>query len=172
MAEVQTGDGRKTAGRGVRKLLKRSTRVDLTPMVDLGFLLITFFIFTTSMSEPHAMKLRMPHDALNDRHSMQTPASGAVTVLLGSNNRIAVYFGKWSGPATAWVQSDYHSIRSLLMERKRKVSDDDLMVLIKSSPGATYRNCVDMLDEMLINDVRKYAFVEMDAGELALLGAE
>jgi biopolymer transport protein ExbD len=166
MAELQTGDARRSSRAGVWKAVKRSTRVDLTPMVDLGFLLITFFIFTTSMSEPHAMKLRMPHDALSKQDSMQTPESGVVTVLLAGNNRIFLYYGSWLPGGSGVMETDYNAVRNLLNEKKKITRAEDLMVLIKSSPSATYRNCVDMLDEMLIGDIKRYAFVESDQKEL------
>jgi len=62
MAELDTSGGGHKKGPGVKKGKKLSTRVDLTPMVDLGFLLITFFIFTTTMSQPTAFKLFLPDD--------------------------------------------------------------------------------------------------------------
>src|ERR1019366_6160313 len=94
MAEMDTssGGGHKK-GPGVKKAKKLSTRVDLTPMVDLGFLLITFFIFTTTMSQPTAMRLFLPKDADKPEDQNKAKASGAFTILLGRDNNVFYYEG-------------------------------------------------------------------------------
>jgi len=94
MAEMDTsGGGGHKKGPGVKKAKKLSTRVDLTPMVDLGFLLITFFIFTTTMSQPTAMKLFLPKDTEKPEEQNKLKESGALTVLLGGNNTVFLYEG-------------------------------------------------------------------------------
>src|SRR3990170_7230832 len=95
MAEMDTsgGGGHHKKGPGVKKAKKLSTRVDLTPMVDLGFLLITFFIFTTTMSEPTAMRLFLPKDTEKPEEQNKAKESGALTLLLGKNNQIFYYEG-------------------------------------------------------------------------------
>ena len=75
---------------GVRRQRKHHLRIDMTPMVDLGFLLISFFIITTTMQEPHAMKVYMPHDG----PSTPTKTSTTITILTGSNDRLYYYYGE------------------------------------------------------------------------------
>ena len=82
MAELDTSGGGHKKGPGVKKGKKLSTRVDLTPMVDLGFLLITFFIFTTTMSQPTALKLFLPDDKVTDEPN-KAKESGVLTILMG-----------------------------------------------------------------------------------------
>src|SRR5207342_2642059 len=91
MAEMDTssGGGHKK-GPGVKRSKKLSTRVDLTPMVDLGFLLITFFIFTTTMSLPKSMKINLPADSSNPNLS---PESGTITLIPSGNNHLFFYEG-------------------------------------------------------------------------------
>src|SRR5437762_10722776 len=88
MAEVQQQERRKK--QGVRRSKKLSTKVDLTPMVDLGFLLITFFVFTTTISDPKVMKLALPQNSVD---STTTPASKTISLLLAASNKIYYYNG-------------------------------------------------------------------------------
>src|SRR6476659_3068409 len=93
MAEMDTssGGGHKK-GPGVKKPKKLSTRVDLTPMVDLGFLLITFFVFTTTMSKPTAMSMNEPKDD-KPEDQMKVKESAVMTILLGKNDQVYYYNG-------------------------------------------------------------------------------
>ncbi len=65
----------------------------MTPMVDLGFLLITFFIFSTTMSQPTAMPLLMPKDTDKPEEQNKVKASGALTIMLGKSDGIYYYEG-------------------------------------------------------------------------------
>ena len=60
MAELNTGDGGGKKGGGKVRSKKSNAKVDLTAMVDLAFLLITFFMLTTSLSKPQSMDLGLP----------------------------------------------------------------------------------------------------------------
>src|SRR5690349_4442968 len=77
---------------GSQKSKKASLRVDLTAMVDLGFLLISFFVFTTTVSQPTAMRLALPDDQVTD--SSEVPANKTLNLILGRNNETFVYSGR------------------------------------------------------------------------------
>ena len=144
-------------GPGVKKSKKHSTRVDLTPMVDLGFLLITFFIFTTTVSQPTSMNLNMPKDTKDPNQDTKVKESGSLTLILGKANEIYYYFG--NDPAT--MQSvGYKGVRDVILKKKKSTPATDLFIIIKPDKDATYKNAVDMLDEMDINDITRYAMVD------------
>jgi biopolymer transport protein ExbD len=86
--ELQSTDP-KTTKRKVHHFL----RIDMTPMVDLGFLLITFFIFTTTMSDKKAMRLIMP---VGEGEPMPVKESEVLTILLGQKNNVYAYEGKFA----------------------------------------------------------------------------
>lgn len=167
MAEMDTssGGGHKK-GPGVKKGKKQSTRVDLTPMVDLGFLLITFFIFTTTMSQPTAMKLNLPKDTDKPDEQNKLKESAALTVL--PNKADLVYY--YEGQDLAKIQSaNYKAIRDVILDKKRRTDAKDFMVIIKPGPDATYKNTVNMLDEMKIDDVKRFALVDISPDELKVV---
>ena len=109
MAEMDVSSGGHKKGPGVKKSKKLSTRVDLTPMVDLGFLLITFFIFTTTMSQPTAMKLNLPKDTEKPEEQNQAKESGALTILLGFDNHVFYYEGQLSPDGSNWKSSSFNA---------------------------------------------------------------
>ncbi|MEO6813259.1 MAG: biopolymer transporter ExbD [Ginsengibacter sp.] len=160
MAEMEVKEKSKK-GPGVKKAKKLSTRVDLTPMVDLGFLLITFFIFTIRMSEPTAMNLSMPKDS-DVKDQTLVKKSGSLTLMLGKRNVIYYYFG--DDPATMQTTT-YKEVRNIILKKKKATPADDFFVIIKPDKDATYKNAVDVLDEMSINDVSRYAMVDPSADE-------
>ena len=177
MAELDTSGGGHKKKPGVKKGKKLSTRVDLTPMVDLGFLLITFFIFTTTMSQPTAMKLYLPDDKVKPEDQNKAKESGVLTILLGADNHLYYYEGQLLPDGSNFLSASYNgenSIRDVIMKKKADVRsratdptnpEKDLVIVIKPSVESTYKNVIDILDEMAINVVKKYALVDISDGE-------
>jgi biopolymer transport protein ExbD len=162
MAEMDTsGGGGHKKGPGVKKSKKLSTRVDLTPMVDLGFLLITFFIFTTTMSQPTAMKLNLPKDTDKPEEQNKTAESGVLTLLLGKDNNVFYYEGTLKNDASNFKSSNFKDIRDVIIRKKQSTPEKNLMLIIKPSNECTYKNVVDMIDEMSINVIKRYALVDI-----------
>lgn len=164
MAEIQQQTSRRKLA-GVCKSKKHSTRVDLTPMVDLGFLLLTFFIFTTSMASPNALNITMPFDS-ND--SMEVGKSEVMHVLLAENHSMFYYSGN---DLKAIQPTDDKLVRDIIIRKKRILGNDSsgkskLVVLIKAAPGATYGDVINVINEMLINDVGRYMILDPSVFEL------
>lgn len=163
MAEMDTssGGGHK-GGPGVKKPKKLSTRVDLTPMVDLGFLLITFFVFTTTMSKPTAMNMNEPKD--DPDNQLKVKNSGAMTILLGKGDQLYYYYGELL-PETISEQfktTSYKEIRQLITDKKKATPIGDLMYIIKADKESKFKNAIDILDEMSISAVPPGHYAEVD----------
>lgn len=169
---VPADNGRKP---GIRRSRKLSTRVDLTPMVDMGFLLITFFIFSNEIESPKEMELMIP--ARGD--STVIGMSGALTLFLLSRNDIFYYQGKWEDARRqgAFGHTHYGPEGGLgdLIRAKQAALDQsglgrkELILLIKPSPLSRYENVVRALDEVLINQVSRYAIVDISDWEKSML---
>jgi len=140
----------------------------MTPMVDLGFLLITFFIFTTSMAESRATSLFMPAEG----DPTPVAASNALTMILSDQNTIYYYRGDWeaalkNGQIGKTGYGSVHSIRQEIQSCQQSMGSkkDKLMLLIKPLAGASYQNVVDALDEAMINNVQRYAITDANTAE-------
>lgn len=162
MAEMDVpdkGDG------GKKRSKKMSTRVDFTPMVDLGFLLITFFMLATTLSKPQAMELNVPAKTDDDEEKPEIKESKALTLILGENDTMHYYIGI-TDPEVGFIDfSVPKNAEALLYERQQAVArdwgdKDELVVLIKAMAASRYKNLVNILDEMSIVNQRRYAIVE------------
>jgi biopolymer transport protein ExbD len=187
MAEV---DVKSTGGKGALKagVKRTSTKVDMTPIVDLAFLLITFFMLTTTLAKPQTMEITMPDKNKNKEDVMKVKESRTVVLLLGKNDRVYWYQGVASdenAEAPELHTTDYaaEGIRKALMQKKREIGkvpnpktqepEDGIIVIIKATDDATYKNMVDILDEMNITNIGTYAIVDIADVELEMIaGAE
>lgn len=179
MAELDSsGGGGKKKGGKVRSK-KQNARVDMTPMVDLMFLLITFFMLTTTLAKPQAMDIAMPDkDENNQDAQLKVADTRTMTILLGANNRLEWYTGSMDNLITPPQVDNYgkNGIRKAILSKVKEVqakTGKGLIVLIKASDKANYKNLVDILDEMKITNVGTkdgtYAVVDITEPEIGLL---
>jgi len=202
MSEINTesSGSKKGKKKGAKKV---STRIDLTPMVDLGFLLITFFMLTTTMIKPQTMEIAMPSkEKVPEEEQTKVKASRAITIILGKDNKVLYYEGTRENDIDPTVQqTDFSSngIRKFLIERNydvivkvedlkkeemnKHLSQEEFekqkleimsdkkapIVIIKATDEATYKNLIDILDEMAICNIGKYAIVDLSDYDIELI---
>ncbi|RCH54584.1 biopolymer transporter ExbD [Mucilaginibacter hurinus] len=170
MAELDTSGGGKKGGKVRSK--KQSTRVDLTAMVDLAFLLITFFMMTTTLSKPKAMDLAMPDKDKKEENTLDVAASRTMTILLGTNNQVMWYIGEPGKTPPSKDNFGKNGLRKTLIENKESVRNKTgktMFVIIKPSDKSVYKNMVDVLDEMAITNIDSYGIVDISPVEIDLL---
>ena len=200
MAEITSNSKSEKKG----KPKKLSTRVDFTPMCDLGFLLITFFMLSTSMNKPQTMELSLPSkDKVTEEEQSKIKESTAITIILGKEDKLFYYFGIGTEEAAPQVIETTYApdgIRKMLLQRNldvvaqvrklkdqfenKSISEEELrkktsaakdnklapVVMIKSSDEATYKNMVDILDEMQICSIGRFAMVDITDYDKVLVG--
>lgn len=159
-------------GGGKHKRKKINARVDLTAMVDLAFLLITFFIMTTTLAKPKAMDLTMPDNS--SPQETNVPASRTLTVVLGKDNKAMYFLGELKKPIIAPSVTDFgaNGIRKAIMETNKRVhesSGKSMIVLVKPSDKSQYSNLVSTLDELAITGIQQYAIVDIKPEDVDVL---
>jgi hypothetical protein len=207
MASVDTGGDSGGGKKGKKRAKRMSTHIDMTPMVDLAFLLLTFFILTTTMSKPTTMQLTFPVDP-KDKEDKPMKVPNAITMILTKGDVILYYRGELSD-STTFQKTDYKAVRKLLIEtnrwafdeinklnidfnkkvgndkekakameedykkKKQEIMKNNLAVFCIIKPDkefATYRNMIDLVDEMDISGIGKYAvsdkFADAEIGYL------
>ena len=206
MAQVDTGDSGGGGKHNKKRAKKSSTYIDMTPMVDLAFLLLTFFVLTSTFNKPKTLELNFPAKPKDSTLNMKV--NNALTFLMTGDDGIYYYYGEFypeknekGKPPTELIKTDFSAkgLHKLLLDRnkptleaikelesrliskeiadttfKRLVNKEKglkaaLTVLVKSDDKATYKNIIDVIDELNICNVGKYAIVDMEKIEEALI---
>lgn len=175
MAEIQSQDGKKSP-----------PRVDLTAMVDLGLLLITFFMFTTTMAKPKAMQLDLPNkdEVIPEEERSKIKSDEALTLLLGADNKVYYYEGIGSDPNTkpevkVTTFADNGGLRDVIIDKKKKVESlkasgvleatDKITIVIKPNYDCTTDDVIKAMDEMTINNITMFALTDITEMDISLL---
>jgi biopolymer transport protein ExbD len=157
MAELGGGGGGKKKGGKVRAK-KSSTRIDMTPMVDLAFLLLTFFVMTTTLNKPQTMEITMPEKPKPEDKMPEVNEKRVLTLVLGGNDKIYWYIGI-TDPKVEVTNFSESGVRKILLRENASIKD--MVVLVKPSEDSRYKNMVDILDELTISNVSRYALVDI-----------
>ncbi len=185
-AEVGGDSGGKKGGKKGRKKSK-IPRIDMTPLVDLGFLLLTFFILTTTMSTPTTMPVVVPPKIKENQKDQVDPPkiqeSRLMTILLGKEDRVYFFIGNGQDEKkppemqlTGFSKSG-KGIRQAIINQIKAVrenpliaeNDKNIMILIKPMDDSKYKNMVDILDEMNILQQKNYALIPASPVELEMV---
>lgn len=158
MAEIQGGGGGGKKKGGKVRSKKTSTRIDMTPMVDLAFLLLTFFVMTTTLNKPQTMEIVMPEKTEEEEDKPLVNEKHVLTLVLDKDDKIYWYIGI-TDPKIEVTDFSANGIRKVLLEKKNTIPK--LVILIKASDNAKYKNMVDILDEMNISTIKVYALVDI-----------
>ncbi len=144
---------------------KKKINIDFAPMVDLGFLLITFFIFATELSKPKAFGLNIPDEG----EGSVAIASATITLQMKDNGAIDYFEGLKEAPLQTGATHLYQqsALRKLLIDKRQRIiqqlnTDSNYTVIIHPSSATSYKEIIDVLDEMKINDIRKYILLDTE----------
>lgn len=171
MAELNNNVER---GSGRVKRSRHSARVDMTPMVDLMFLLITFFMLTTTLAKPVAMDVAMPDTGGG---VFEVSDERTVTLCLGKDDKLEWHRGTIENPivSPSVITIASNKIREVLLKQSQEVVKTTgdikkgLIVLIKPSDKSNYKNLVDVIDELTITNVSTYSIVDISSKDLAVM---
>jgi biopolymer transport protein ExbD len=166
MAELGGGGGGKKKKGGKVRAKRSSTRIDMTPMVDLAFLLLTFFVMTTTLNKPQTMEITMPEKPKPGDEMPEINEKNVLTLVLGENDKIYYYVGI-TDPKVEVSNFSATGIRKILLAKKAELPK--LVVLIKAMNEAKYKNMVDIMDEMNISAMQRFALVDITPTDVQLV---
>jgi len=167
MAEINTDQKQKGGEKGlVKKGKKMSTRIDMTPMVDLAFLLLTFFLLATTFIKPQVMNLILPEKNQDNSNQPKVNEKNVMSIVLEGDNKVYWYIGLTNAQVNETNYADT-GLRKVVQEQSK--ANEKLTILIKPADASTYENLVTTLDEMAINNIQKYVLDEYRDEDKALI---
>jgi biopolymer transport protein ExbD len=162
MAEISQNSGQKSEGRV--RVKKMSTKIDMTPMVDLAFLLLTFFILTATFKDVRFLRVSMPN-----KEGTPPPINekNVLNLVLAEQNE--VYWWMGISPPVNTTNYSATGIRRLLIEKLN--ANPNIIVLLKPKDESKYENIVDVLDEFVIAGIQKYSIVSYSDDDKTIINA-
>jgi biopolymer transport protein ExbD len=145
---------------------KLSTHIDMTPMVDLAFLLLTFFILTTTLNELKVMEIFMPEKT---GETMPIPEKRVLTLFLDEGDRVYWQQGI-SAPKLESVNFSHEHIQKLLTSKNAAI--DKMLVIVKATERSKYKNLVDIVDELAVAKIDRYCIVDITPEDEELIKAK
>ena len=156
---TQGARGPQKKGPGGRRPKRRvGIRIDMTPMVDVAFLLLIFFMVTTVFRRPLAMEVNMPEPGAK----VEVPESNVMTVFVREDGSMAFKLGRGGLTPVTW-----DALQGTFEENVR--ANPELIVLAKIDPQARYESMVDMMDTLEDAHLQRFSVVRMSAVDLQLL---
>jgi biopolymer transport protein ExbD len=144
----------KSHAKGQKKKKKRAgVRIDMTPMVDVALLMLTFFMLTTVFSQPQTMELNLPPDK---EVVVEVAASTLLTVRVAPDMKI--YWNMGNEP-TALKKITFKELRPLLVERLRGIPK--LITLVQIDREAKYNDMVDIIDELNLAKITRFSIAPL-----------
>lgn len=142
---------------GKTRSKKHSTHLDMTPMVDLAFLLLTFFVLTVTLTKSLALEIRMPDKPNIITQQPEVTSERVLTLVLGENDKVYWYHGIIN-PTVEVTNFSPTGIRKVLLEKNAAIKN--MVLLVKPSDKSRYQNVVDILDEIDITNIQNYYLVD------------
>lgn len=150
------------------KQKKKSIKVDMTPMVDLNFLLLMFFMFTASFSKPNVMDLGLPAKSSTPPHNV-VDEKNQVTFILGKDNRVFYHQSNADELNTGNLkETDFSGVKisKIISEAyKNAPKPENFTVIVKPTDEANYKNFVDILDNIAISKKERYGITDIKPWE-------
>jgi biopolymer transport protein ExbD len=160
MGMVETGESR-SHGRAEKKHKKKrriGIHIDMTPMVDIAFLLLTFFMLTSVFSRPQTMEINLPPEET----TVEVAESNLLTLRVDSTGTIY-----WNVGVEPPQRVEFKDLRKLLTERSK--ANPKLITLLKVHREGTYNMMVDIMDELNIAEITRFSLARLTPIDMRLL---
>ncbi len=154
MADVQTAEPRGKKKGKHKKKRRLGVRIDMTPMVDVAFLLLTFFMLTTTYSRPQAMEINIPPGD----SKVEVAASNLMTMRVLPDGSIYWNIGTEDPKKVEW-----NDLRNLVIQDNK--ANSRLITLIKVDRKAKYQDMINIIDELNIDNVTRFSLAAMTSDD-------
>ena len=154
MGAVEGGGESKSHARGGKKHKKKRRlriRIDMTPMVDVAFLLLTFFMLTTYFSKPQTMELNLPAD---EKAQVEVAESNLLTIRVAADGELF-----WNTGMDPAHQIDVKELRKFLVDKNKE--NPKLITLLKIDREGKYSMLIKVMDEIAIAQVTRFSLAPM-----------